>query len=175
MLPSLDRQYRDAPDVLAAPDTVLGRCFFLLWLAFLGIRGRQYSTNQTAPVKKSPVASRADRLLQICINLMHPARLGGLIPSPEISPKGTAVGTPKPFGLPGQWCSLGGLLQTRGTGGSAAHQPGTGNTGFRHLPAEPHIRLNVRYGSKADLSVLGAPRPLLRGKRTQMGGPLNVR
>ncbi len=28
--------------------------------------------------------------------------------------------------------------------GSAAHQPCTENTGFRHPPAEPHIRLNVR-------------------------------
>ncbi len=44
-----------------------------------------------------------------------------------------------------------GLPHTRATQGSAAHQPGTGNTGFRHPPAEPHIRLNVRYGSIPDV------------------------
>ncbi len=44
-----------------------------------------------------------------------------------------------------------GLLQTRTTQGSAARQPGTAIPGFWHPPAEPHIRLNVRYGSEAEV------------------------
>ncbi len=153
MLPNLDRQYRDAPTVLAAPGTVLGRCFFLLWFAFLGICGRQCSTNQTAPVKKSPVASSLSwgQLGTLTVNYpclcgvprrsftanLHQFDASSMSWSPGFFPRdqqGYGVPVAVPLGLP----------HTRTTRGSAAHQPGTGNTGFRYPPAEPHIRLNVR-------------------------------
>ncbi len=57
---------------------------------------------------------------------------------------------------------------------SAAHQLGTGNTGFRYPPAEPHIRLIVRLGSEAEVNANPKVALLCASKRTPAQSPVGI-